>query len=609
MRIFNKFTHKLSALPSLLIFAALSSIIVFSSFRGLDITDDSFYIMNIWYPLRNYGAVSEFGKYLSIFSFFVGRDVVSIRIIFFCALVLLGLFASLRMAKIFGSLGYSNGGSELVTVTCALCVSALAYYKYWLLTPSYNLFALFGPMIVGTALAGALEELRRDWDWRTAVRIGFWIGLGGAITAIGRPTGAVVAGVIAGFWLITFLRFKNALVVGLVSIATIAIILSIHVWYFDREWPIFIQRIVFARDLAASLGAGQSLASSLARMTQTLAAIPARLLIGPYMIGLVAAVLCYGIQLLVLPRYFSAPSRRIAFAAAAGSICLLAKSLLSVQSDFYLGRLGLELALLQTTLLLFGAWLAPKKSSSGDTVEAAGLRGHYLVASLHSAPFVLLALTSSFGSTNDLIAASGQNFILYAAAIVIAWSGLIPPELRFIKMGMHTLLCIGVACGLLHAAQNPYRLADSLSRQTQPILLMDSKTLLRVDQATANWADSLKQAAVADGWTVGTPLIDMTGGTPGAALLLGAYAPTTPWLVGGYSGSEDYVTMALKATDKQLLDRAWILTAPDGIRHIETSVLRSIGLAFPDNYSLVGQFRTGHRNEVQFLWKPEESTP
>jgi hypothetical protein len=592
--------------PAILIFLALVALILWSSFRGFDITDESFYVLNMWQPLRNYGAVSEFGKILSIIPLVFGRDIAEIRIASFSVVLLFGLFSSLNITRMQGLNGLSLSLKEIVTTTCAACVAIIAYYKYWLLTPSYNLFILLGTLLVGFAILGALSRLRQTLDWRVALRIGVLMGIGGVLTAIGRPTGALAAGGVAGIWLIILLRFGNALVVGATSIATVLIFVTVHVSIFDGDWQAFAQRITFARDLATSLDAGHSIMSAVGRSGQELLATSKRLLAGPYLWGLITTAITYWIQSSVRYRDFTTPREKLSVATAAGSIAVVIGSMITANNNWesYLGFLGLDLAAFLITLLLVSGSLASRLAKF-NYIEVANLRASYLTVGLYCLPFVMLSLTSSFGSNANIVAASGITFVLYASAILIAWSTLIFGEFASIRMAMHSLLCIAVGFGLLHAAHNPYRLSDGLLGQTQAISLMDSDTVLRVDEVTANWANTLKRIAVEHEWVVGTPLIDMTGGTPGAALVLGAHAPTTPWLVGGYSGSGNYATMALSAADHRLLRDAWILTAPDGNRRLDESILRTVGVEFPENYVLLGELRSGHRDEAQFVWKPK----
>jgi len=218
--------------------------------------------------------------------------------------------------------------------------------------------------------------------------------------------------------------------------------------------------------------------------------------------------------------------------------------------------------------------------------------------------FIFLALFHSLGSTSSLVNGSGIAYVLYASAAILAIFELIPPHNHLLRVFMLTLIASSSAYFFLMATNNPYRLPVGIYYQTEKVTFLDSNTSLKVDPATARWVNEIKLIADDAGWKAGMPLIDLTGGTPGAAVVLAGRSPTTPWLVGGYKGSTSYVQMALSLAEKQLLNSAWILTSPEGVRRVPPEVLNSVGLIFPNNYTLVGRIRTGYRDEEQFLWKP-----
>ena len=102
------------------------------------------------------------------------------------------------------------------------------------------------------------------------------------------------------------------------------------------------------------------------------------------------------------------------------------------------------------------------------------------------------------------------------------------------------------------------------------------------------------------------PLIDLTGGSPGASVILSAKTPGKHWLLGGYPGSLEATTLALSLAEKEDIRNSWIITAPMGTREIPVSALNNLNIDFPNSYTKTGAVITGHRNEVQILWKPKK---
>ncbi len=167
-------------------------------------------------------------------------------------------------------------------------------------------------------------------------------------------------------------------------------------------------------------------------------------------------------------------------------------------------------------------------------------------------------------------------------------------------------LSIAVSVVLTVSAANmrPYRLSAPIAQQTHDVTTWDDGVALRVDESTATYVQALKAMAGNGNWRSGTPLIDLTGATPAAALVLGGRFFGIPWIPGGYPGSQKLASRVLRDAKRIDLESAWILTAPQGIRRISSAVLGDAGLVFPDAYERLGAVRTGYRDETQFLWKP-----
>ena len=88
-------------------------------------------------------------------------------------------------------------------------------------------------------------------------------------------------------------------------------------------------------------------------------------------------------------------------------------------------------------------------------------------------------------------------------------------------------------------------------------------------------------------------------------VILNAKLVGRPWLIGGYAGSANFVRAVIKLSGENPFD-SWILTAPYGGRRVPVSVLSDEDYNFEENFQLVGEVMTGHRNELQLLWKPRK---
>jgi len=221
--------------------------------------------------------------------------------------------------------------------------------------------------------------------------------------------------------------------------------------------------------------------------------------------------------------------------------------------------------------------------------------------------FFLIA-AYAFGSGNGFIRQTSGAFIfLSTASLYAAFDMDRYFQKSFLGVIISLLLILSICMIMISAYKKPYRLPAPIKSQTFPVTLGGTKGTLFVDKKTARYVNDLKKIAFEDGWKPGMCLIDLTGGSPGATVILGGKFLGTPWLLGGYKGSNKYAEMFIAMASKEKQHSAWILTAPKGKLRISSKILLKLGLDFPGDYSLVGQVRTGHRNEIQYLWKPNEN--
>ena len=156
-----------------------------------------------------------------------------------------------------------------------------------------------------------------------------------------------------------------------------------------------------------------------------------------------------------------------------------------------------------------------------------------------------------------------------------------------------------------NAYSNPYRLNSNMGLQDTDVKFLGVNGVIKVDKITAKYVNDLKDAAIKSGWKERNLLIDLTGGSPGALVILNAKLVGTPWLLGAYDGSANFVKTVIKLSGINPFD-SWILTAPNGSRRVPISVLSDTDYNFEERYQLAGEVRTGHRDEFQMLWKPKK---
>jgi hypothetical protein len=130
---------------------------------------------------------------------------------------------------------------------------------------------------------------------------------------------------------------------------------------------------------------------------------------------------------------------------------------------------------------------------------------------------------------------------------------------------------------------------------------------LELHEDTAREVSSLQEVAAREGFLAPTTLIDLTGESPGAAVVLGASAPGAPWLIGGYTGSDAYAARLLGRVSCDELAQAWLLSAPAGTRSLSTTVLDTFGATLDDyESSPVGSPEAAAADQSLdwVLWRP-----
>jgi hypothetical protein len=221
--------------------------------------------------------------------------------------------------------------------------------------------------------------------------------------------------------------------------------------------------------------------------------------------------------------------------------------------------------------------------------------------------FVLMgAFVYAFGSGNILMRQASGAFVFFVSASISILYFVFKLNPRSVSLSLFcSMVTMSVLLVFQGAMSSPYR-ADTIAAQTVQVTIGQGASTIYVDFKTKEYIERLTVEAMKNGWIAGTPLIDLTGGNPGVAYILGAVAPGFPWLLGGYSGSEKFAKIALGYADKKNIDRAWVLTSHKGPRRIQETILKELGVVFPERYKLVGEFTRPLRMEIQQLYKPTE---
>jgi hypothetical protein len=161
-------------------------------------------------------------------------------------------------------------------------------------------------------------------------------------------------------------------------------------------------------------------------------------------------------------------------------------------------------------------------------------------------------------------------------------------------------ICLALVSAF-HGFKHPYRVDGRISQQSSNITSFDGKHDMVIETMLSEFVTKLHKEAKSNGWKSNTPLIELTN-RPGLTFLLSGKIVSTPWLLAGYDGSEQYAKKMLDLYERNDLASAWVLTSENKNPSLPTHILNDVGLNFPSNYNeiKIGNYNGNHYS----LWKP-----
>lgn len=555
--------------------------------RGINLADESFYLLWIRQPDQFPLSVTPFGVFFKPFLDVLDNSIVAIRVFGIVFLagsgVLLGgichLYCKVKL----------NDSSGRTVLPLLGGLFQLTYYVLWILTPSYNSLANASAAIVLSGCLGWLTvgprgrgNLRLDW------LSSFLVGLGGCYAFFGKPTFATLASVGVLAVLLTTMRgcgLKHTLMRVLVAGLSCVVPLYLHIVY-----------VMPIPDFAQTLGEGsRALAGSyspLALFLRTLNEVwnaP-----GLFTTSFVVFILSMS---WALARGNTRPPKALIAAAAIVFIANIWTLAIAAWSTLNLWRiywtaLGPEMYAVLITIVSVGLLMRPRVRKL--EYSAAGL-----ITVLMLLPFAL-----AFGSANPFV--RQISISLFGPFLGTA----IAARLLFDKT-LASVLQVGLALTsvvlVVFSTFMPYRLTAPIINQTNPINVPFYTSRIYVDDSTKEYVDTLRMVAKREGLAPGTPVLDLSGGGPGTALFLAARPAGNPWLV-PLSAAGASVADALWSTlSSSERERAWVLgPIHPGFRN--TDIARKIS-ANDKSYECVGASTMDFWEpygvpEPITLWKP-----
>lgn len=537
---------------SAVISAGFLGVMLAACTRGLDFTDEGYYLASIADPGLYPASATQFGfVYHPLFEL-LGSDVVRLRQV--NVLITTGLAWLLAATLLRRTVDVRT---QRLAISAAVATASLMIFAIWVITPSYNSLALQAVLMTMTGVA--LVEERR-WGWAL-------VGLGGAVALLAKPTTAVALAVVVLAYLLatrTF-RWRGALAAFAVALAT----LTVSAFAIDGSPRTFVDRIADGAEHMRLLDARHDLAAALRidaiqpgeRLMLLSLALAGIVVVCAYARRAVAAVLILG---------------------------LVAMAVYAVHGhvDEVLGTNP------QRALVLLAAPLAALLILD---------RARWALA----LTLLVLPLAYAFGSNVNYWQVGGSAAVLWVLAGAVAVGRRSLPAL--VAMGLVTQVSVMA----LFAAAEPYRQLDPL--KDQDVATSVGSSTIRLGPEVAAHVREASRVTRHAGFRPGTPMIDLTGKSPGLLYALDAELIGQAWMIGGYPGSDELAIESLELSGCDDVSRSWVLTEFGGARSLSETVLGAFGASLADDFEVVGSWDTapgvaGFAEPVrQVLWRPTRS--
>lgn len=571
--------------------------------RGYEIADGGFYLLSY----RNYDyatmTISEFEALNKIFYDVAGKSTTRMRSIGGILLLLTSTFTAITLTTLYPQNSEDDKSfslkslitSERFALLCLIISGGALFYVTWIPTPSYNWSNLFGLLLFWAGMVIWLDTSRPQRSALGVCLVGFAAGI---IFWSRGMTAALLPLLLIGVLLLHPTRIKamfrkRHFVFGIMGLA---IGLSIPTLVGDPPHISFQKMALFAEYKTIRQPTNGNILRLLENPQDKLLEVVILVIMGLHF-GIL--LITTGI-IIILSRIIRArPNLK-------KQLMILIEIAFVVMwfgnwrfLNQYIGGWWLSVYV-GTLIALFVAWYANRIISQPTNVRA-----YYLVFSVLFAITPLIFIVSAFASY-AIMSSLANIFTVIAISMVLV---LLPLNMtRLLRTLIPVSLCVQILILMVMTSQHPYR-------QNVPVYEMHSPANLRLGQETvlvaedvAIYLNQLQAQAQDAGFQARTPVIDMTGVSPGAVYALDGITYGFQFLFGGFGeGSDASVYFILSHWEQSELERAWILTDENNHRTaISLDILDDLGLDFPTDYVKVGEVLYPYFNQTQALWKPIE---
>lgn len=590
-------------------FIYISGTLILNIDRGFDVTDESFYILNAMYPFDIFSTISHDMYYNHILFFLSGYNLSLFRLYGIVVLILVSIWFALELFEyICYKFVLEYDFVNKLFFIFVIIISSLSYYKYWLITPSYNWLALVSVILVSASIFRIVNN--RDKIKGKFFTIEYFIlSFSLNLSFFSKPTTLLALIPILILFLIYNYKeiyFKKAFIsIFIISFS----ILFFHIVLLDGGFSSYYFRTIESMKRFELLGGGHNILDITMKIYIDLKEIIFsiywyKLATFMFLFLLLINIIHHKLKNLIIINMFMISFIFLFFDLIVNT-GFIPYEIFGIVSSEFVPILPFDtnnrFVFVLIILIFFILFIYTLSNINFGTSNVFNIIKVLFIMFL----LFLMCMSVSFGTNNNIWFHMNLSLIFLASALMIL--SFVLDNKYNLKYGLRHISGIAVAILIFilveFAYANPYRLNTDIKNQNLNVNLLGN---IKVDNEAKEYIESLIKVKN-DKDNKQIYLIDMTGATPGANVILDAKFFGQSWLLGGYKGSNDFVYEVLKNESIDNLKKAWILVAPNGTISLDLSLLSKLDLKFPENYDKISTLFLKSRSEIQELWRPRDN--
>jgi hypothetical protein len=570
-----------SSLCLLSTFLILYWVLKFSAY-GIDFTDEGYYLNWMSDPFLYKSSVSKFGYIYHPLYILVDGNITWLRRI--NSIIIFGL--SLILAYLLITKIYNNNQKNKVVlfiISCGISVSSLNVIN--IQTPSYNDLNFQGLLITSIGIL-LIDKINLNKN----VLAYIFIGLGGWLTFMAKPSSALGLGMITLIYLTLSKQLQLRYL--LISILTSFILLIISALLIDGSIILFFKRYIFSLELRKLMQSSYGI-DKIFRLDNF--GLTYKIKFSIFFIFLI----------LMFVIWFEYKNHKL-------------KNFFLIIITFLI--LVFTTMIIKTSIEFIPQFGRYRNYQIFGVIGACVFTGVYCIISNKikitdiqwSLIILLIALPYVYAM------GTGNNYWLIAGKVSFFWllmgiTVVIPTYFNFKRLQfLITIALIShlvTSLNIKERMEKPYRYNEPL-RLAKSEIYTTNKHALKISDEFSRYIEDARKITNQSGFKTNTPVIDLSGQSPGLLYLIGAKSIGRAWTIGGYKGSLQRAKAEYKLVNCNDLANSWVIYEKDGPRRISTNLLASVGAKFPDQYQFMGSWQTakgagGYKKaRTQQLYKP-----